>query len=149
MLHEEIKGEIKKAMLAKDALRLTVMRGLVTAFMNELVATKRMPQDMLTDEECLAVIKRGVKQRKDSIEQFEKGGRADLASEEQAELSILETYLPKMMSRDEIKGIAATKIAEMAADKSKAGMVVGALVKDLKGKADGGDVKAVVDELLS
>lgn len=150
MLHEEIKGEIKKAMLAKDELRLTVMRGLVAAFMNEVVAFKRMPQELLTDEEALAVIKRLVKQRKDSIEQFTKGGRADLAASEEAEMKILETYLPKTMSRDEIRPIAEAKIKELGvADKSKVGLLLGALMKDLKGKADGGDVKAVVDELLA
>ena len=148
MLHEEIKGEIKKAMLAKDELRLSVMRGLTAAFMNEVVAMKRMPQELLSDEEALAVIRRQVKQRKDSIEQFTKGGRADLAQSEQAELTILETYLPQMMSREEIRKLAKAKIAEMGADKSKAGILVGALMKELKGKADGGEVKAVVDELL-
>ena len=156
MLHEEIKGEIKKAMLAKNEVRLMVMRGLVAAFTNELVATKRMPQDILPDDDALAVIRRQVKQRKDSIEQFEKGGREDLANDEKAELAILETYLPQMMSKEEIKKIVEAKIAELGssdlpasqAGKAKSGMLVGALMKELKGKADGADVKAVVDELL-
>src|SRR3989344_7825468 len=105
-LHIQIRGQIKDAMRAKDTVKLGVLRGLVTAFTNELVATKRMPQEELTDEEVLNVIRRGVKQRKDSIDQFTKGGREDLAVSEQEELSVLETYLPAQMSRDEVMVIA-------------------------------------------
>jgi len=150
MLHEEIKGEIKKAMLAKDELRLSVMRGLVAALMTEVMAMKRMPQELLTDEQALAVIKRQVKQRKDSIEQFTKGGRQDLVASEAAELKILETYLPQTMGQEEIRPLVEAKMQELGiTDKTKVGMLLGALMKDLKGKADGGDVKAVVDELLT
>lgn len=150
MLHQQIKDEIKKAMMAKEALRLETMRGLVSAFTNELVATKRTPQEMLTDEEVLKVIKRAANQRKDSIEQFEKGGRSELAEKEKAELAIIETFLPQMMSKDEIRKIAEAKKAELGAtDKSKMGMFMGALMKELKGKADGGDVKEVVESLFT
>lgn len=148
-LQEQIKGEIKTAMMAKDTVKLTVVRGLATAFMNELVATKRTPQDMLTDEEAATVIRRNIKQRKDSIDQFTAAGRPELAESEQAELAILETYLPKMMSQDEIRPIAEAKKAELGiTDKSKVGMLMSAVMKDLKGKADGSDVKAVVESLL-
>jgi uncharacterized protein len=146
-LHEEIKGQIKEAMMAKDAVRLTTLRGLVSAFTNELVATQRKPQDFLTDEEVLAVIKRGVKQRKDSIQQFKDGGRADLAEGEQAELSILEKFLPQMMSRDEIKAVVEAKKAELG-DVNQ-GLLMKAVMTDLKGKADGADVKAVVDGMFA
>jgi len=150
MLHEEIKSSIKDAMRAKDEIRLRTFRGMVATFTNELVATKRTPQEMLSDEEALVVIRRMVKQRKDSIDQFEKGGRQDLVAEEKAELAILEVYLPQMMIREEIKKIAEAKKSEMGeVDKSKLGMFVGALMKDLKGKADGADVKAVVDEMFT
>lgn len=149
-LHEQIRGQIKEAMMAKEAVRLTVLRGLVTSFTNELVATKRTPQDILTDEEALNVIRRAVKQRKDSIEQFNAGGRADLAADEQAELVYLEVYLPQMMSRDEIQKIAEAKKAELGiTDKAEIGKFTGALMKDLKGKADGADVKAVVDAMFA
>ncbi|MFA6355234.1 MAG: GatB/YqeY domain-containing protein, partial [Candidatus Paceibacterota bacterium] len=77
-LHEQIKDNIKKSMKSGDKVRLEVMRGLLTAFTNELVATARTPQDMLTDEEAIKVITRASKQRKDSIEQFTKGDRMDL-----------------------------------------------------------------------
>ncbi|MDP3958126.1 MAG: GatB/YqeY domain-containing protein [bacterium] len=149
-LHEKIKEELKDAMRAKDPVRVSVVRGLLAAFVNELVAKKRKPDEKLADDEALAVIQRAVKQRKDSIEQFEKGGRKDLADNERAELPHLEKYLPKMMSREEIRPIVEAKMKELGAtDKSKAGQLTGALMKDLKGKADGADVKAVVDALLS
>lgn len=150
MLHQQIKDEIKKAMMAREALRLETMRGLVSAFTNELVATKRTPQDMLTDEEALKVVKRASNQRKDSIEQFEKGGRPELAEKEKAELAIIETFLPQMMSKDEIRKIAEAKKAEFGADdKSKMGMFMGAMMKELKGKADGNDVKEIVESLFA
>lgn len=149
-LHEQIKGEIKAAMLAKDAVRLSVVRNIVSACMNELVATGKTPQDTLDDAGVLKVIKRLSNQRKDSIEQFVKGGRPELAEGEQAELAILDTYLPTLMSRDEIKVIAlARKEALGVTDKAKAGQLTGMIMKDLAGKADGGDVKAVVDELFA
>jgi len=148
-LQETIKSEIKVAMMAKDSVKLTVIRGLVSGFTNELVSLGRTPQSELSDDEVLAVIRRAVKQRKDSIEQFTKGGRTDLAEAEQAELAILEKYLPSMMSQADIKVIAEAKKAEMGiTDKSKTGMLMSALMKDLKGKADGGDVKAVVESLF-
>lgn len=150
MLHQQIKDEIKKAMMAKEALRLETMRGLSAAFTNELVATKRTPQEMLTDEEALKVIKRAANQRKDSIEQFEKGGRPELAEKEKAELAIIETFLPQMMSKDEIRKIAEAKKTELGAtDKSKMGMFMGTLMKELKGRADGNDVKEIVESLFS
>ncbi|MEN9649496.1 MAG: hypothetical protein RL094_463 [Candidatus Parcubacteria bacterium] len=149
-LHDQIKGQIKEAMLAKDAIKLTVVRGLTTAFMNELVATNRTPQDTLTDDEALAVIRRSAKQRKDSIDQFIAGGRPELAEDEKKELSILEAYLPQMMSREEIQKIAEAKKAELGiTDKSETGKFMSALMKDLKGKADGADVKAVVEGLFA
>lgn len=148
-LHQKIKEEIKEAMKAKDQVRLGVVRGLTTGFMNELVATKRTPQDELSDEEVLNVIRRAVKQRKDSIDQFTKGGRMDLVEPEQAELAILETYLPAQMSREEVMKIAQAKMTEFGTvDKTKAGQFMGTLMKELKGKADGQVVKEVVEELM-
>jgi len=149
MIHEQIREEIKKAMKAHEALRLEVMRGLLTAFVNELVATKRTPQDILPDEDAQKVIKRASNQRKDSIEQFEKGGRQDLADKEKAELAIIETFLPKMMSKEEIKTIAEAKKAELGVtDKKEMGKFMGSLMKELNGKADGKDVKEVIESLF-
>ena len=95
------------------------------------------------------VIRRAVKQRKDSIEQFTKGRREDLADNERSELQVLETYLPKMMSPEEVIKIAKSKMVELnVTDKSKVGQLMGALMKELKGKADGETVKSAVDELF-
>lgn len=148
-IHEQIKENIKNAMKAKDEIRLSVMRGISSAFTNELVATKRKPTDMLTDEEAIAVITKLSKQRKESIAQFTAGGRPDLAESEEKELAVLSEFLPEMMSVEEIKKIAISKMNELGmTDASKKGMLVGALMKDLKGKADGADVKNVVDSLF-
>lgn len=149
MLQDQIKEKIKDAMRAKDQVRLMVLRGLTSAFINELVATKRMPDDKLSDEEVLAVIQRMAKQRKDSIDQFVNGGRADLAEDEKAELAIIEEFLPEMMSEEEIKKVVETKKTEMGiTDKSQMGMFIGSVMKELKGKADGALVKKVVEESL-
>lgn len=148
MLHDDIKGQLKEALKAHDEAKLRTVRSMLTAFTNELVATGKKPQDTLDDAGVMTVIKRLAKQRKDSIEQFEKGGRADLAAIEKEELTVLESYLPQMMSQDEIRPLAEAKMAELGADKSKMGMVIGSLMKELQGKADGGDVKAVVESLL-
>ncbi len=108
---------------------------------------------MLTDDELMSVIIRAIrasKQRKDSIEQFEKGGRPELAEGEKAELAILEGFLPAQMSQDEIVAAAKAKAAEMGVtDKTGANKVMGALMKDLKGKADGTVVKGIVENLFS
>lgn len=149
MLHNQIQDEIKTAMKAREELRLSVLRGMLSAFTNELVSTKRKPSEILPDEDALGVVRRLVKQRKDSIQQFRAGKREDLASKEEAELKILEIYLPQMMSKEEIEKIVLLKKNELGiVDKSKMGILMGAVMKDLKGKADGGDVKEAVEKLF-
>jgi uncharacterized protein len=148
MTHQELKEALKAAMKNKETVKLSVVRGLLTAATNELVNKKRKPDDFLTDEELLAVISRAAKQRKDSIEQFEKGGRPELAEGEKAELAVLESYLPPQMSEAEVEAAAKAKAAELGVtDKSGANKLMGMLMKDLKGRADGTVVKAVVDKL--
>ncbi len=149
-IHENLKRSIPDALRARDEVRLRTLRSLVTAMTNEVVARKRKPDEFLTDEEAIAVIKRATNQRKDSIDQFEKAGRKDLAEPEKAELALLETYLPVQMSREEITAFVRTKMAAHGVtSKADAGKFIGNLMKDLKGKAEGSDVKAVVDDLLS
>lgn len=148
-LHEKLKKSIPDAMRAKNETLLRTLRSLVTAMTNEVVAKKRKPNEFLTDEEAAVVLKRAVNQRKDSIEQFKKASRTDLVEPEAAELTILESYLPLQMSREEIKVFAQAKMLELGvSSKADTGKFVGALMKDLKGKADGGDVRMVVDDLL-
>ena len=149
MLHEDIKVSLKEAIREKAEVKLRTIRSILTALTNELVAGGKTPQDILPDDAVIDVIKRLAKQRRESIDQFTKAGRDDLVAPEEAELDYLTTYLPKMMSRDEIKPIAEQKKAELnIADKSKMGMLIGAVMKELKGQADGGDVKAVVEGLF-
>ncbi|MEK7060355.1 MAG: GatB/YqeY domain-containing protein [Patescibacteria group bacterium] len=149
MLHEQIKNSIKEAMLAKNIVLLETLRAMIAAFTNELVAKGKKPNEILSDEEALAVITRLSKQRKDSIEQFKKGNREDLVKVEEAQLAILEIYLPKLMEKSEIEKIAKNKKEELnIIDPTKKGMLMQSLMKDLKGKADGIIVKEVVDSLF-
>lgn len=150
MLQAKIREEMKAAMFAKDEVKLRTIRGLVAAFTNELLTLKRKPTDGLSDDEVLVLIKRAVKQRKDSIEQFRKGGREDLALSEEAELAVLQPMLPQTASLDEIRKVAEAKKVEMGiTDKSKMGQLMGAIMKEMKGNADGNDVKTIVEELLA
>jgi uncharacterized protein YqeY len=148
-IHESIKAGIPDAMRAKDEVKLRTFRSLVTAMTNEVVAKKRKPDEFLNDDEALAVLKRAANQRKDSIEQFTKANRMDLVEPEKAELAVIEALLPIQMSREEIESVVKAKMAEMGvSSKSDAGKFTGAVMKDLKGRADGADVKAVIDSLL-
>jgi uncharacterized protein YqeY len=149
-MHDKIQNQIAEAMRAKDQVRLTTLRGMLAAFTNESVALKRTPKDKLSDQEAIAVIRKLVKQRKDSIEQFEKGGRNDLAENEKSELKILEEFLPAQMSEDKIKEIVLKKKEELGiSDKSKMGILMGAVMKETKGEADGALVKKTVEEILA
>lgn len=149
-IHQTIKAGIPDALRAKDEVRLRTYRSLVTAMTNEVVAKKRKPDEFLTDEEALVVLKRAANQRKDSIQQFDAAGRTELSEPEKLELTVIEALLPEQMSREQIEEVVKAKMAEMGvSSKSEAGKFTGAVMQELKGKADGGDVKAVIDSLLS
>jgi uncharacterized protein YqeY len=149
MLQDDIRTHLTAAMKAKEEPRLTVLRGLISACTQELTATKRTPQDKLSDDEVLVLIKRSVKQRKEAAEQFRKGGREDLAQKEEQEALILSEYLPAQASFEEIQA-AAEQVRQRldVTDPSKAGILVGAVMKELKGRADGAVVKEIVERLL-
>lgn len=147
-MHDKIQNQIPEAMRAKDQIRLTTLRGMLASFVNELVTLKRKPTEKLSDEEAIVVIKKLVKQRKDSTEQFEKGGRKDLADNERAELKVLEEFLPAQMSEEQIEKIVKLKIEELQIDKSKMGILIGAVMKETKGQADGSVVKEIVRKLF-
>lgn len=149
MLLTTIKNDMKEAMKAKDNIRLQTLRGALAAFTNELVAKGKKPTDELSESEMQAVLKRLAKQRKDSIEQFTKGGRTELAEKEAKELAILETYLPQMASREEIVKVAEAKKLETGADASGKGKLMGLVMKELGGNADGGLVKEIVESLFT
>jgi len=145
MTQQDIKAEVIAAMKAKNPVRLSVMRAISAACTNELVSRERGPDGALSEEEVMEIISRSAKQHKDSISQFKAGGREDLVASEQAELDILVSLLPAQMSREEIEAAVKAKIIEIGADKSKANQLIGMLMKDLKGKADGTVVKEIVD----
>lgn len=149
MISADIREKLKDAMRAKDQVALDTYRGLLSAFTNELVAQGKTPQDEVTDEIALSVIKKTIKQRKDAISQFEAGGRQDLADADKAQLALLATFEPAMMSESDIRAIAIAKKAELTIeDKSKLGILVGAVMKATAGNADGQVVKKVVEELF-
>lgn len=136
-------------MLAKTETRTLVLRGVQAEIQRDLIAKKSAAVEA-KDDDVLAIIKRLVKQRKDSIKQFTDGGRPELAEAETEELKILETYLPASISKVEIKKVAVAKKAELKiTDRAGAGKLIGAVSKELKGKAEGSDIKAVVDSLFS
>ena len=147
-LHKQIKDGIKEAMIKKDEIRLMVLRGILSAFMNEIVA-KKVVGDELPDEDATNIVRRLIKQRKDSIDQFTKGGRMDLVKSEESEMKILEALLPQLMNKEEIETFVKTKISGAGEiDKAKLGQFMGTIMKDLKGKADGMIVKEVIESLV-
>lgn len=149
-IHQTIKAGIPDAMRARDEVRLRTLRSLTTAMTNEVVAKKRKPDEFLTDEEALVVLKRAANQRKDSIEQFDAAGRHELSVPEKEELALIESFLPTLMSDEEVAVVVRAKMAELGiSEKKDAGRFTGAIMQELKGKADGAVVKAVVDSLLS
>ena len=158
-LHQTIKEQIVVAMRAKDAIRLETLRGLNALIINEMLSAKPpIKGEFLPDDKVLALIKKSAKQRKDSIAQFKLGHRGDLVAKEEAELKILESFLPQMMSREEVKGIVKAHVDKLKAAGSfdpksaglpaQAGKLTGMMMKELAGKADGAVVKSAIDELL-
>lgn len=148
-IQEQIRDDLKESMRAKDSIKTNVLKGFISAFTNESVKLGRTPQDPLSNEEALNVIKRLSKQRKDSIEQFEKGGRPDLVETEKSELIVIEEYLPEMMGEEEVRAHVLKKKDEMnISSVDQFGQLMGAVMVDLKDKADGAIVKKVIDEVL-
>ena len=137
------------AMKAKDQVRLDTLRGCLAAFTNELVAKGKKPSEELSDDEAITVLKRLGKQRTDAVEQYTKGGRAELAEKEATEKKIIEEFLPQMASREEIEKVARTKMQEMGTvDAAGIGKLTGVIMKEFAGRADGNEVKAVITSLI-
>lgn len=145
-------------MRGHEEVKLLVLRGLLSACTNELVAKGKKPTDELAEDDLMALVRRAAKQRKDSIEQFAKGGRADLVAKEKAELAMLEAMLPAQMAKEEVEKLVKTKAVELgildqaasanASASQRKNQLMGALMKDLKGRADGTVVKEVIDSLF-
>ena len=147
-LSERVDLELKAAMREKNATKLGVLRMLKAALTNATIE-KAGADSTLTDAEAIQVIRKQVKQRQDSIESFEKGGRPELAAKEKEELSILQSYLPQAMSADEISKIVRETIAEVdASSKAQMGAVMKALQAKVAGRADGKSLSAEVQKQL-
>jgi len=143
-----VDSELKAAMREKNATKLGVLRMLKAALTNATIE-KAGADSTLTDAEAIQVIRKQVKQRQDSIESFEKGGRPELAAKEKEELSILQSYLPQAMSADEISKIVRETIAEVdASSKAQMGAVMKALQAKVAGRADGKSLSAEVQKQL-
>ncbi len=144
-LQGRVDSNLKEAMRAKDATKLSVLRMLKSAFKYAAIA-KSGAEAELSDAEAIQVIRKQAKQRQDSIESFEKGGRAELAEKERAELGILDAYLPQAMSADELTKVVQETIAEVGAT-SRAQM--GSIMKALQAKAgDRADGKTLSAEVM-
>ena len=149
-IKKTILSDLKKAMKAKDADRLRVLRSLKSKLLEKEISIRSGGEGDITDEQAIEVLMKAAKQRRESIEQFEKGGREDLAAAEKAELEIIDSYLPKMMNDDEIRAEVKAFIDQSGASgMSDMGKVMGAMMTRLKGKADGSDVSRIVKEELT
>ena len=147
-LQERIDSDLKDAMRAKDATRLGVLRMLKSA-LSYAAIEKSGADGKLDDAEFIQVVRKQAKQRQDSIESFEKGGRAELAAKEKEELSVLNGYLPQPLSSDELSQIVRETISETGAtSKAQMGAVMKALQSKVAGRADGKTLSQEVQRQL-
>jgi uncharacterized protein len=147
-LEQKIMGELKTAMLAKDEKALRSLRAIKAAIL--LAKTSEGGSGDLKEDDEIKLLQKLVKQRKDSLEIFTQQNRTDLAQKEQEEIEIIEKFLPKQLSADEIKAELAIIIGEVgAASPADMGKVMGAATKKLAGKADGKTISAMVKEMLN
>ncbi|QFT89903.1 glutamyl-tRNA(Gln) amidotransferase subunit E [Bacillus sp. THAF10] len=145
-LLERLNNDIKQAMKDKDKEKLSVLRMVKSSIQNESIKHGRD----LNPEEELTVLSRELKQRKDSLQEFEKAGREDLVHKLQGEIAIVQHYMPEQMSEEELSGIIIQTIADVnASSKADMGKVMGALMPKVKGKADGSLVNKLVQQHLS
>lgn len=148
-IHSNIKEEIKEAIKLRDRERLTTLRNIISEFTNETISKGGDRDKDVSDELALEIISKLVKQRRDSIEQFEGAGREDLAQKERHELSILEKYMPEQMTEEDIENYVNKKIKELKiADNTSMGLLMSTVMKDLKGQVDGRVVKRVVEKII-
>lgn len=144
-LKQKLADDLKQAMKDGDKVKRSAIRLVMAAIKNAEIAR----QAALEDGDVLGVITKEVRQRKESIEAFKQGGRQELVAIEEAEMAVLEQYLPQQMSRDEITAEARRVIGEVGAESIRdKGKVMPPLIARLKGKADGRDINEVVTELL-
>ncbi len=149
MLKERINNDLKEAMKAKDELTLSVLRMFMTAIKNKEIMLRKGEDVKLTDEQIAEIAASEIKKRKDSIVEYEKGKRVDLANKEKKEIVVLKKYLPEQLSDKEIEKEVKEIIAALGEVKpSDFGKVMGSAMARLKGKADGGKVGEIVKKVL-
>ena len=145
-LLERLNKDMKQAMKNKEKDKLSVIRMVKSALQNEAIKLGKT----LTEDEELTVLSRELKQRKDSLQEFEKAGRTDLVDKVKEEITVLELYMPKQLSEEELVQIVKETIAEVgASSKADMGKVMGAIMPKVKGKADGSLVNKLVQQHLS
>jgi uncharacterized protein YqeY len=145
-LKDRLNDDLRAALRARDEVRKSTLRLLLSAVHNAEIEAGRQ----LDDAGVTASVAREVRQRRESVEEYGKAGRADLVARESAELDILITYLPPQLSREEIVAAARRIIAEVAAQgPADKGKVMPRIIAELRGKAEGGEINAVVTELLA
>ncbi|MGO4887232.1 GatB/YqeY domain-containing protein [Anaerobacillus sp. MEB173] len=145
-LLDRLNVDMKEAMKKKEKQKLSVIRMVKSSLQNEAI---KLGQE-LTDEDALTVLNRELKQRKDSLHEFEKANREDLAAKVRDEITILEIYMPEQLSEEEVSEIVKATISEVgASSKADMGKVMGAIMPKVKGKADGGLINRLVQQHLS
>jgi len=150
MLRDDINSALKGAMKAKDERRVSTLRLVNSTLKNADIEARGQGKGPLGDGEVLGVLQKMIKQRQESVELYEKGGRAELAQQEREEIAIITAYLPKQMSEDEVKAAIAQAMQEVgAADMKDMGKVVGALKGKYPGKMDFAKASALVKAALS
>ena len=148
-LKDRISEEIKAAMKAKDKVRLETVRSIKKVILEKESTLRAQGQEALTETQEIEVLTQLAKQRRDSIEQYHKAGRDDLAEQEAQELAILEEYLPKQLSDEEVAAVIDEIIATVGATSAKdMGKVMGPVMQKLKGRAEGQKIQAMVKEKL-
>ncbi|PXW91621.1 hypothetical protein DES38_10447 [Streptohalobacillus salinus] len=146
-LLETLNQDMKDAMRSKDKQKLSVIRMVKASLQNEAI---KLGKDTLSEEEELTVLARELKQRKDSLHEFKEAGRDDLADNLAKEIEILQVYMPKQLTEEELEAIVVETIASVGAtSKQEMGKVMGALMPKVKGKADGTEVNRLVQKHLS
>ncbi len=149
-LKDVISDEIKAAMKAKDKVRLETVRSIKKVILEREVTARADGKDNLTPEEEMEILTQQAKQRRDSIEQYRKAGRDELAEQEAQELAVIETFLPAQLTDDELDAAIDEIVTQVGATSPKdMGKVMGVAMKQLKGKADGKKVQEAVKKKLS
>jgi uncharacterized protein len=147
-LEQKVMGELKTAMLAKDEAGLRSLRAIKAAII--VAKTAEGAKGEITEDDEIKLLQKLVKSRKDSLEIFQQQNRPELAKKEEEEIAVIEKFLPKQMSAEEIKAAVAAIIAETGASSpADMGKVMGVATKQLAGKADGKTISALVKELLN